>query len=212
MLPPYAETTPSLRSTAPPATTPLLLPMIRVMSPLNGRRPGSAGCPALFEVNASHSPSNEKIGLPTFAGARPVTGRCVLSFSDAIHNWPPRVKAISLRSRERRKLPASRGLRAGRRRHGPQSTVLREQDLGWRHPRERTDVSDPDLGVHGEVRERDRGLTRRHDVQILLAPGVPQERDHLPVRRPCRRGRIFHARDAIDGEAAAGSLRIDWTG
>src|SRR4051812_7889956 len=72
MSPPDADTTPSRRSTAPPDTTPLLLPMMRVMSPLNGSSPGSAGRPAPVEINAIDSPSNEKTGFRAVSGAMPV--------------------------------------------------------------------------------------------------------------------------------------------
>src|SRR5262245_17461463 len=58
-------------------------------------------------MNAIHWPSKEKTGLRTVIGASPVTGRCVLSLSDAAHNCPPRVNAISFLSRDNVKLPAS---------------------------------------------------------------------------------------------------------
>src|SRR5262250_98141 len=49
MSPPATDTTPSRRSTAPPATTPLLLPTTRMRSPLNGSRPESGAAPEPLE-------------------------------------------------------------------------------------------------------------------------------------------------------------------
>src|SRR3954471_1532979 len=107
MSPPDTDTTPSRRSAAPPATTPLLLPTTRMRSPLKARSPGSAGRPLPLERNAIHWPSREKTGLDAVFGVRPVTGRCVLRSSDAIQICPPRVKAIVRRSFDSVKLPAS---------------------------------------------------------------------------------------------------------
>ncbi len=107
MSPPYTETTPSRRSVAPPATTPLLLPTTRMRSPLKGRSPGSDGSPAPPDVKAIHWPSREKTGPEAVIGVSPVTGRCVFRSSDAIQICPPRVKAISLRSFDSVKLAAS---------------------------------------------------------------------------------------------------------
>src|SRR6185295_12889111 len=107
MSPPDTDTTPSRRSIAPPATTPLLLPTTRMRSPLNASSPGSAAGPPPLETNAIHWPSRENTGFDAVAGFSPVTGRWVLRSSDATQICPPRVKAICFCAYESVKFAAS---------------------------------------------------------------------------------------------------------
>ena len=158
-------------------------------------------------------PSRENTGFDAVIGVRPVTGRCVLS----LERRHPDLAAARERdrlaiARQREVAGVGEAARHPRRLRAAGDTVHSTPSFENRISVGETQANDvtSEVRMSGSTGKSVSAIGFRpgvDDEQILLAPRVPQKRDHLAVGRPRRRRRIFDLRDAIDGDAAAGRVR-----